>query len=377
MTDYLSLAFAGCVIFCALIARDDGPGVRLKVRNLAQILPERIKWLWNRRIPKGKLTLVVGTPDSGKSLFVKMVASLVSTGATWPDGAENGEPGRVLFLSAEDDASDTILPRLQNFGADLSMIEIIDGTFFEDTPDKERDFMLDKLGIEALAVHAEHTGTKLLIIDTISHFFGPDLNKAQEAKQAMKPLIEYAARYGASILGIEHMGKDRNRDPLARVMGSTGIAGQSRCCWGFAKDPDDPDRIRMIRLKGNLSKCTGGLAFRCESVPDSDHPICTWEDESCLDSPYEVFGPVKFNQKQEDLDEACRFLKDELGIGVLEANELYSRGEERGLKKRLLQKAATALKVKKDKNGFQGKWQWSLPKNTAQNADSLDSLEPF
>jgi hypothetical protein len=86
---------------------------------------------------------------------------------------------------------------------------------------------------------------------------------------------------------------------------------------------------------------------------------------------------VKFNQKQEDLDEACRFLKDELGIGVLEANELYSRGEERGLKKRLLQKAATALKVKKDKNGFQGKWQWSLPKNTAQNADSLDSLEPF
>jgi len=92
---------------------------------------------------------------------------------------------------------------------------------------------------------------------------------------------------------------------------------------------------------------------------------------------------MKFDQKQEDLDEACRFLKDELAVGALEANELYSRGEQLGLKKRLLQKAATALKVKKDKNGFQGKWQWSLPKNTVQESgslhslDSLEETEPF
>lgn len=358
-----------------LIRRNDGPPVRLKTRKLSEIEPKRVTWLWKDRIPQGKFTLAAGTPDNGKSLFTQMVASIVSTGAPWPDGTENGEPGRVLILAAEDDAADTIAPRLLNFGADLSMIEIIDGTFFEGSEDKEKPFMLDAVGIEALAVHAERIGTKLLIIDTISHFFGPDLNKAQEAKQAMKPLVEYAAQYGASIIGIEHMGKSRDRDPLARILGSTGVAGQARYAWGFAKDPLDSDRIRMVRLKGNLGKCAGGLAFQCDSVPGSDHPICTWENEPCLDSPCEVFGPMKFDQKQEDLDEVCRFLKDELGFGALEANELYSRGEERGFKKRLLQKAASVLKVKKEKDGFQGKWQWSLPKNTVQESDSLHSLD--
>lgn len=360
-----------------LIRRDDGPPVILKARKLSEVKPKRITWLWNKRIPEGKLTMIAGQPDEGKSLFTLMTAAIVSTGETWPDGEPNGEPGKVLICAAEDDAADTIAPRLQNFGADLSMIEIIDGTCFEDAPDKDRPFMLDAVGIEGLAVQAERIGTKLLIIDTVSHFFGPDLNKAQEAKQAMRPLVEYAARYGCAILGIEHMGKDRNRDPLARIMGSTGVAGQARYCWGFSKDPNDSDRIRMIRLKGNLSKCTGGLAFRCESVPDSDHPLIEWESEPCLDSAYDAFGPIKIDPKAENLDDAVDFLKDELSIGALEANELYTRADDVGIKKKILQKAASVLGVIKDKNGFQGKWQWSLPKNTAQTVGSLDSLEPF
>ena len=79
--------------------------------------------------------------------------------------------------------------------------------------------MLDKIGIEALAVHAERTGTKLVVIDTISHFFGPDLNKAQEAKQAMKPLVELANHYGVSVIGIEHMGKSRDRESISESNG--------------------------------------------------------------------------------------------------------------------------------------------------------------
>ena len=361
-----------------LIRRDDGPPVLLRTRNLAEVKPQRVKWTWQDRIAEGKFTIFGGTPDACKSLIALDIASHVSTGATWPDGAENGKPGRVLILAAEDDAADTIAPRLQNLGADLSMIEIIDGTFFEGNEDKERPFMLDSTGIEALAFHAERIGTKLLIVDTISHFFAQDLNKAQESKQAMKPLCEYAARYGASIIGIEHMGKDRNRDPLARILGSTGVAGQARYAWGLAKDPNDLDRVRMVRLKGNLSRSTGGLAFRCESVPDNDHPIVVWEDEPCLDCPYDIFGPVKIDTKQENLDDAIDFLKDELGLGTLEANKLYTRAENRGFKKPLLVKAGGVLGVIKTKDGFQGKWQWSLPKNTVQTDNSLDSLdEPF
>jgi hypothetical protein len=318
-----------------------------------------------------------GLPDQGKSLFALMLAAYVSNGNQWPDGAENGGAGRVLVLAGEDAADDTIAPRLANFGADLSKIEIIDGTCFQDKPDKQRPFMLDSIGVEALARHAERNETKLLIIDTISHFFAADLNKAQECKQALKPLVEYAARYEASIFAIEHMGKSRDRDPLGRVMGSTGLAGQARYVWGFAKDPNDPDRIRMVRLKGNLSRCTGGLAFRCESVPDSDHPKVTWEDQPCMDSPWDVFCPPKISPREEKLDDAIDHLRSELRFGPLFANEVYETGAQNGLSKRTLQKAGKALGVVIEKSGFQGKWQWSLPKNTTCEDDSLDSLEPF
>ena len=356
---------------------DEGPEIVLKTRKLSEIKPQRVKFLWPGRIPEGKFTMGTGLPDQGKSLFALMLAAYVSNGNQWPDGAENGGAGRVLICAAEDDAADTIAPRLANFGADLSKIEIIDATFFEDQPNKEKPFMLDAIGIEALARHAERNETKLLIIDTISHFFAADLNKAQECKQALKPLVEYAARYEASIFAIEHMGKSRDRDPLGRVMGSTGLAGQARYVWGYSKDPNDPDRIRMVRLKGNLSRCTGGLAFRCESVPDSDHPKVIWENQPCMDSPWDVFCPPKVNTKQEGLDDAMDFLRTELESSFRFASKIYELGGEYGFSKGTLQKAGKALGVVIEKSGFQGKWRWSLPKNTTCEDDSLDSLEPF
>ena len=43
------------------------------------------EWLWPRRIPIGKVTLLVGDPGLGKSLVALDIAARVSTGAPWPD----------------------------------------------------------------------------------------------------------------------------------------------------------------------------------------------------------------------------------------------------------------------------------------------------
>ena len=77
-----------------------------------------IRWLWPGRVPAGKLTLLVGDPGLGKSFVTLDIASRVSRGRSLPHLSDESHPadviapGSVVLLSAEDDASDTIRPRL-------------------------------------------------------------------------------------------------------------------------------------------------------------------------------------------------------------------------------------------------------------------------
>ncbi|HOJ20972.1 MAG TPA: AAA family ATPase [Armatimonadota bacterium] len=92
------------------------------VRRLADVQPEAVMWLWPGWLPRGKLALLDGDPGLGKSLITLDLAARVSRGASMPDGAGGGEPAGVVILTAEDDLSDTVRPRLDAAGADVSKI---------------------------------------------------------------------------------------------------------------------------------------------------------------------------------------------------------------------------------------------------------------
>lgn len=91
----------------------------VEIESFAALPIERITWLWTARIAAGKLNLFVGDPEKGKSLVSIDVAARVSTGRDFPDGTPC-EPGDVLIVSCEDDAGDTVAPRLLEAGADLA-----------------------------------------------------------------------------------------------------------------------------------------------------------------------------------------------------------------------------------------------------------------
>jgi bifunctional DNA primase/polymerase-like protein/AAA domain-containing protein len=86
-----------------------------------RVTREQVRWLWPHRIPRGKLTLFVGDPGTGKSLAAIDLAARVSSGCTFPDGRPC-ERGDALILTAEDDPSDTVGPRLDAAGADSSHV---------------------------------------------------------------------------------------------------------------------------------------------------------------------------------------------------------------------------------------------------------------
>jgi RecA-family ATPase len=87
-----------------------------------QVVAQPVSWLWRGHIPLGKLVILDGDPDLGKSLLALDLCARLSTGRPFPDGGPSPGPANALVLSAEDTAADTIVPRLHRLGADMQRV---------------------------------------------------------------------------------------------------------------------------------------------------------------------------------------------------------------------------------------------------------------
>ncbi len=94
------------------------------VIHMNEVQARPLEWLCLNWVPMGKLTLLDGDPGQAKSLLLVDLAARVSTGQAMPDDSAAIE-GNVTFLAPEDGLGDTLLPRLQAAGADLSRIHVI------------------------------------------------------------------------------------------------------------------------------------------------------------------------------------------------------------------------------------------------------------
>ena len=72
-------------------------------------------------LAKGKLTIFHGDPSKGKSQASIYIASEISKGGTFFNG-QKIEEGEVLFITSEDEASDTLKPRLMACGANVNNV---------------------------------------------------------------------------------------------------------------------------------------------------------------------------------------------------------------------------------------------------------------
>jgi hypothetical protein len=73
----------------------------------ADVTMKPVDWLWAGRLARGKLSLLAGRPDLGKSLLTLDITARITTGAALPDGGR-APLGSVLILSAEDAPDDTL-----------------------------------------------------------------------------------------------------------------------------------------------------------------------------------------------------------------------------------------------------------------------------
>jgi hypothetical protein len=205
------------------------------MRCYADIEREPLRWLWPDRIALGKVSMIVGDPDLGKSLITLDMAAIISTGSPWPDSEDMSrrEPGGVVLVSAEDDAADTISPRLDAAGADPSRIISLDGRLDVDSETgAQRQLWLDLARdiptIEA-AIHSV-PDCRLAIIDPVSAYLGrTDSHNNSEIRAVLGPLAELAARSKTAVVCVSHLNKAGNQAAVYRITGSLAF---NPCIWG-------------------------------------------------------------------------------------------------------------------------------------------------
>ena len=173
---------------------------------MADVKPESVQWLWKKRFALGKLSLIAGDPDLGKSLLTLDMAARVSTGTGWPDAPElRTTPGGVVLLSAEDDPADTIRPRLDAAYADARRITLLQAIRDTDSNGnvKARAFNLaiDIEALESAIAHVENC--RLVIVDPISAYLGKTKSHENaEVRAVLAPLGELAARHGVAVVAV-------------------------------------------------------------------------------------------------------------------------------------------------------------------------------
>ena len=340
-------------------------------RPMSQVRAQAIRWLWPGRIAKGKVSMIVGNPGLGKSQVCASLASVVSNGGRWPVDRTEAEVGNVIILSAEDDAEDTIRPRLEAAGADLDRIFLLQAIEAEDEKGKsfERSFnLVNDIPRLAALIH-KIGGCELVIIDPITAYLGAaDSHKNAEVRSLLAPLQLQAAKLGMAVLAVSHLTKSQGTDALQRVQGSVAFAAAARAVWGVTKDKDDPARRLFLPLKNNLGIDNSGLAYRVESfvLPESDPPIGTsrvmWEPDKVTVSADEAFSNVAKNFDEHNaLEDAKDFLRGLLATGPVPSKQVRSDAEASGHSWATICRAQRDLKIESEKSGFKEPWMWRLP----------------
>ncbi|MFY9629976.1 MAG: AAA family ATPase [Candidatus Cybelea sp.] len=162
----------------------------LDLVRLSDVEPESLEWLWRSRIPRSKVTLLVGDPGSGKSFASLAIAAAITQGSPLPDGGGRAVRSRVLLWNGEDGIEDTIRVRAESVGVDLQSLHVIRGTI--DGAGRRARFSLTDVAqlVEGIA---QIGNVSLLVVDPVAALLGGvDTHRDAEIRATLQPLAELA-----------------------------------------------------------------------------------------------------------------------------------------------------------------------------------------
>lgn len=222
---------------------------------IADVVEKEAQWLVPELIPKGKITLLAGDGDEGKSTLYATLAAGVSTGdcrnnlffSDVPDDFLDGKPEKVLIFTTENDASEVLRPRLRKNNANLQLILIPRIKTRKDKAGrkKAKDFEVNSELVEMLIKYHQPA---LVVFDPIQSFVPESVNMASrnQMRHTFDPLGQVAEETGAAILLVCHTNK------------KIGVAGRKR----VADSADLYDLARSVMVVGDTGQKNGDNPIR-------------------------------------------------------------------------------------------------------------------
>lgn len=332
----------------------------LSWRRASEVEQKNIDWLWPNRIALGKLTGIAGPPDQGKSQVTATIAAVVTTGGVWPDGG-HASAGSVIMLSAEDDAADTTVPRLEAAGADLDRVLLLDMTVQLQGKQRMFNFADDLPRLERML--AANRDVKLLVVDPISAYLGTgavNTFKNSEVRGVLAPLGDLAARYGVAVLFVTHFNKSGTGSVINRVMDSGAFTALSRSFWAVMPEQDEgapTGRKLLVSIKNNIARVKKGMAYSFEDVtlPNgvrTSHVV--WGGEVDVTADEVLTGGDQELKSSPKLSKAVTFLLEALKAGPVPSADIDARAKRAGHADMTMRRARQYLKVEPYQQD--GKW---------------------
>jgi hypothetical protein len=210
-------------------------------------------------------------------------------------------------------------------------------------------------------------------IDPITGFFGDaDPNKDMEIRPVMEAINHACEKSGAAFVAVIHHNKRSDVDALQKILGASSVAGVSRAAWGFSRDPEDKEILRMSRIKGNLSKKRTGMkykivdkALRMFDGTESTLPVIEWAGE-CDEDADQLIAQDREKAKNGGeggaVTKALGWLKYRLKDKPVESTALFKDAELAGINAKSIYRAKkdNADLFKCNKAPKSGEWWWRL-----------------
>ena len=262
---------------------------------LSEIETQPIAWLWENRIPQGKITLLEGDPGMGKSLLAIDIAAHVSTGRPMT-GDSTGKIGSVILIAPEDGAADTIKPRVAAAGGDLSRIHLLNTVESLDVNDVkklklyQKPFSLAK-NLFDLEQTIIQTKAILVVLDPLTAVLGHNIDSSRDQgiREIFTPLALLAESTNCAFLIVRHLKKGASDNLLYRGAGAIGIIAAARTCLTIFYDPADEKKRVLAVTKSNLAEPPKNLSYQVVPI-ESIAPHIQWHGEIDLDVST-LFGP--------------------------------------------------------------------------------------